>query len=227
MSRKDKYTTEEKHSILMEYYDGTQSISSIISTYGIAKTTFKDWRYKYERYGINGLKESHRCKKYSKELKEQAVRDFLSGQYSQNEIVKKHEISDRSVLRNWINKYNSHIELKNSGKGMRTIMTKGRNTTWKERIEIVEFCIANKLEYQKASEMYKVSYQQVYSWVKKYENGGQDALQDRRGKKKAKEELSPEEKMKLQMKKLEAENQRLRAENLLLKKLDELERRWS
>ncbi|MEF7592745.1 helix-turn-helix domain-containing protein, partial [Bacillus thuringiensis] len=66
---------------------------------------------------------------------------------------------------------------------------------------------------------------QVYQWVKKYNNGGDEALKDRRGRKKEEQELSPEEKVKLEMKKLERENERLRAENAFLKKLEELERR--
>jgi hypothetical protein len=37
--------------------------------------------------------------------------------------------------------------------------------------------------------------------------------------------LTPEEKINRQMKKLERENERLRAENLFLKKLEEIERR--
>lgn len=65
----------------------------------------------------------------------------------------------------------------------------------------------------------------MYQWVKKYEDGGDEALKDKRGRKKVEVELTPEEKMKLEMKKLERENERLRAENLFLKKLEELERR--
>jgi len=227
MSKRSKYTAEEKYSIIMECLECLQSMSDIAKVYQISLSTIYRWQYAYKSHGLEGLKESSTWKKYSKEIKEQAVKDLLTGLYSKGEITRKYAISSLSVLNKWIKKYNSHIELKNTGKGMRAIMTKGRSTTWKERIEIAEFCIANKLDYQKTSEKYKVSYQQVYTWVKKYENGGKDALQDRRGKKKMKEELSPEEQMKLQMKKLEAENQRLRAENLLLKKLDEIERRRS
>ena len=39
--------------------------------------------------------------------------------------------------RKWIKKYNSHRELKDTGKGMSESMTKGRKTTWEERIQIV------------------------------------------------------------------------------------------
>ena len=68
-------------------------------------------------------------------------------------------------------------------------------------------------------------HKKLYQWVKKYNNGGDEALKDRRGRKKEEQELSPEEKVKLEMKKLERENERLRAENAFLKKLEELERR--
>jgi transposase len=50
-------------------------------------------------------------------------------------------------------------------------------------------------------------------------------LKDRRGRKKPEEELTLEDRAKLSMKKLKVENERLRAENAFLKKLEELERR--
>ena len=104
-------------------------------------------------------------------------------------------------------------------------MTKGRKTTWDERKEIVLDCLENGKDYQKTAEVYEVSYQQVYTWVKKYEEGGDDALKDKRGRKKEEAELTPEEKIRFEIKKLERENERLRAENLFLKKLEEIERR--
>ena len=103
-------------------------------------------------------------------------------------------------------------------------MTKGRVTSWKERIEIALYCIAQSNDYQQAAEVYNVSYQQVYQWVKKYEAGSENALKDRRGRKKIEEELTPEDKTKISMKILEEQNEKLRAENAFLKKLAELER---
>lgn len=47
------------------------------------------------------------------------------------------------VLRNWIKKYTSHDELKNSDKGMSRTLTIGRIITAKERIEVAQVCIAN------------------------------------------------------------------------------------
>jgi len=50
-------------------------------------------------------------------------------------------------------------------------------------------------------------------------------LQDRRGRTKLEEELSTEDKFRLEIQRMERENERLRAENLFLKKLEEIERR--
>src|SRR5690606_39696392 len=85
--------------------------------------------------------------------------------------------------------------------------------------------LENGKNYQETAENHQVSYQQVYQWVRKYEDGGWDALKDRRGRSKSVEELTPEGKMELEMRQIEKENERLRAENAFLKKLEEIERR--
>jgi len=60
---------------------------------------------------------------------------------------------------------------------------------------------------------------------KKFEKSGELGLQDRRGRTKLEEELSTEDKFRLEIQRMERENERLRAENLFLKKLEEIERR--
>lgn len=101
-------------------------------------------------------------------------------------------------------------------------MTKGRKTTQEERAEIVAFCIEHNKNYGLAVESYKVSYQQIYNWVRKYENGGVDKLKDNRGKSKPAEEMTELEKLKAEMKILEAKNRKLEIENVFIKKLQEL-----
>ena len=39
-------------------------------------------------------------------------------------------------------------------------------------------------DYNLTANKYKVSYQQVYTWINKYNRGGYEALVDRRGKRK-------------------------------------------
>ena len=105
-------------------------------------------------------------------------------------------------------------------------MTKGRGTTLQERIEIVSHCISNNKDYGKTIEQYGISYQQIYSWVRKYEKDGSDGLADRRGKRKDEASMTEVERLRAQLKLKEAENYRLQMENELLKKLEALERGW-
>ncbi len=45
-------------------------------------------------------------------------------------------------------------------------MTKGRKTTWNERIKIVLDCLGNGKDYQKAAETYEVSINKYISGLK-------------------------------------------------------------
>ena len=162
-------------------------------------------------------------KKYSVEVKLQAVQAYLNGEGSLREICKKYGIKDNKSLRSWILWYNGHREFKerSSAKG-EIYMTKGRKTTQEERAEIVAFCIEHNKDYGLTVETYKVSYQQIYSWVRKYEEGGVDKLKDNRGRTKPEEEMTEVEKLKAEMKILEAKNRQLEIENAFIKKLQEL-----
>ena len=222
---KRAHSLENKIKVLQALENGDYTISELESIYKVNNDSIYDWVYKYEKYGVEGLKENISWSRFSKEIKLQAVKDHLSGEYSLREIARKYEIASTSTLRRWIKKYNSHRELKDTSKERTSSMTKGRKTSWAERIQIVLDCLGNGKDYQTTAETYEVSYQQVYQWVKKYEDDGEEALKDKRGRNKDETELTPEEMVQLQMKKLERENERLRAENLFLKKLEEIERR--
>ncbi|CAM3975992.1 Transposase and inactivated derivatives [Paenibacillus lactis] len=221
---KIEHTAAEKFAIIQQIESGQISVKSAVGTFGISKSTLAKWRRRYRVYGYEGLEIRTSNRSYSAELKLQAVQDYLSGGLSQYEVIDKYKIASRNQLSRWVDKYNGHSSLKTYTGGT-TAMTKGRATTLQERIDIVLYCLAHAQDYRKAAEQFKVSYQQVYGWVKKYEAGGQEALQDGRGRSKAPEELTDADRHKLGMKKLEYENERLRAENAFLKKLQDLERR--
>ena len=104
-------------------------------------------------------------------------------------------------------------------------MTKGRTTTYDERVKIVKYCIEHQNNYAETADKFQVSYQQVYSWVNKYLKDGVEGLQDRRGRRKPENEMSEIEKLKAQNKLLEAEIRKKQIEIDLLKKLQEIERR--
>ncbi|MGY5240463.1 transposase [Clostridium tertium] len=225
MSRKSKVSTEIKVQAVEDYLRGIKSLSEISNELNIYKSAISAWVRKYKTFGKEGLLNKEYNTSYSAQLKTQAVIDYLYGKGSLDDICIKYKISAIGILQQWIKKYNGHKIFKSHSTKGDKLMTNGRKTTYEERIEIVSFCIANAHDYNLTSNKFNVSYQQVYTWVKKYNKDGYNALVDRRGKNKSFEELSESEKFSAQLKLLEAENRRLKMENDFLKKLEEIERR--
>ena len=206
--------------------EGCYSVREICKMFNVNPSRLYEWRAKYQFGGLNELLRPAKNKIYPEELKRNAVEDYLTGNYSKYELMIKYGISGQTVFNRWLRKYNSHSELKDLNQRMSQTMTKGRKTTLEERIEIVKTCLKNEKDYKKIAAQYDVTYQQVYQWVRKFEAGGEVSLEDRRGRMKSENERTPEDKLRLKILKIERENERLRAENLLLKKLEEIERRF-
>ena len=221
-----KNSVDEIIKAVERYKNGETSQGAEAKRLGVSQQTFQDWIRKYETFGIDGFEHTgHR--NYPRELKKSAVNAYLSGEGSQASICKKYGISSRTQLQNWIKMYNGHRELRPSGgRGSDIYMTKGKATTCEERLEIVSYCIEHGNDYPATIERYGVSYQQIYSWVRKYNEKGAEGLVDKRGKRKAESEMTEVEKLRAENRMLEARNRRLEMENAVLKKLEELERRW-
>jgi transposase-like protein len=158
-------------------------VKDTASEFDVSKETIRRWLIKLAAHGIEGLTKQTRNTRYSVELKAQAVESYLAGQGSQEDICLRYGIRSTTQLRRWILKYTQGEVLKSSPKGGSSAMNKGRKTTYEERLDIVQYCIAHDNNYQETAQRYQVSYQQVYSWVRKYNDGGEKALIDRRGRK--------------------------------------------
>lgn len=221
---KRKISAEDKIYAVSLYLDGIESQGRIATLYDVSLASVQQWIRNYESMGIDAFTRKGN-KSYSKELKLQAIQDYLDGHGSQDDICKKYGIRSKGKLQSWIKKYNSHEELKSSGTGGRLIMTKGRKTTFDERIEIVQYCIAHDYNYAETAEKYQISYQQARNYTVKYESKGIDALKDNRGKRKKPNEMSELERLRAEVKLLRAEKERAKMEVSFLKKLEEIERR--
>lgn len=224
MKSKGKVSFIERLVAVEDYLYGKRSAAEICSELSVHKQSLRNWVRRYEASGEVGLSSTVNNKTYSEEIRNMAVSEYLDGNSSQEQICTKYKISSYSVLQSWIKKYNSHKIFKSYSNQGDRIMTNGRKTSYEERIEIVSFCIANNNDYIAATNKFKISYQQVYTWVKKYKANGYEALLDRRGKHKKAIELTEYEKLSAQLKLIEAENLNLRMENDFLKKLQEIER---
>ena len=218
-----KISYEIKAKAIEEIEKGKETTYSIAKKLEISDVSVRKWIMKYKSQGMESLKNNHTNKKYSKELKTQAVKAYISGKGSQYEICKEYKINSPTQLQRWIKWYNSCKDFKERSSAEGEIyMTKGRKTTQEERVEIVAFCIEHGKDYGLTVEMYKVSYQQIYSWVKKYEEKGVDGLTDRRGKAKPESELTDSERLRQENKILQAKIKDQEMEIALLKKLREL-----
>ena len=225
MGRKFRVSYEERLEAVERYLRHECSMNDLAKQLKVHRTAVRQWITRYQAFGSEGLQDSCKNQPYSSTLKEVAVLDYLSGNYSQLELCGKYGIKSTTQLRNWVSKYNGHEKLKSSGTGGISSMTQGRKTGFEERVEIVQYCIEHQNDYIETARKYKVSYQQVYSWTTKFETQGVEALQDKRGKRKPLAKMSEVEKLKAENKLLEAKNKRQQMEIDFLKKLEEIERR--
>ena len=129
-----KRTPEEIIHSVKRYQQGETSQGAEAKRLGVSKQAFQDWVRIYETYGESGFLRTEN-RRYSKELKLSAVQAYLNGEGSHAAICKKYGISSRTQLQNWIKMYNGHKELRPSrDRGSDIYMTKGRTTTYEERI---------------------------------------------------------------------------------------------
>ena len=223
---KRNITAEERISAVKRYTQGGESLQTIANSIGIGRATLREWIANFESMGAEAFLHT-KNKKYSLEEKTEAVEYYLTGNVSIMDTCKKFQIKSGSILRNWIMWYNGGTLKASPGGNTTMTRTKGRKTTLKERISIVEDHIRSGMSYAETAEKYHVSYQQVYQWVQKYNSQGIDGLKDKRGRTKPKEEMTALEKLQAENRMLKAELERKKLENLFLKKLDEIERRRS
>ena len=180
---KRKLSTQDKIMAVMLVQNEKHSISFVAKKYGVVKKAILEWIRNYKAMGAVAFGHSQWTKR-TKAEKEAAVFAYVSGEGSLMDVCYKYKIKSTSMLRKWIKKYNSHEKLKAFGKGACKIMTKGRKTTFDERVEIVQYCIANAHDYNETAKKYDVSYQQARNYTVKYEAHGIEGLKDNRGKKK-------------------------------------------
>ena len=224
MSKRKKIKVEEKIRIAKECIAGRISQSEAETQTGVSRTVVADWIRLYQNEGASAFLPKRGNLQYDPILKEAAAKDYLSGRGSLREICRIYKIRSTDQLRKWIKVYNGHKDFKKQTGGSR--MTKGRETTQAERIAIAKACIANGKNYGEVAIEYNVSYQQARSWTLKYIEGGEAALEDRRGqRKKDQQPRTKLEQAQIEIEQLKHKLKMLEMENHLLKKLEEIERR--
>ena len=224
MSKRRKIKAEEKIRMAEACVHGRISINAAAEQLGVHQSVVDDWVRLYQTEGLPAFLPREGNRRYDPMVKEMAVKDYLSGRGSLREICKIYKIRNQIQLRTWIKVYNGHKDFKKQTGGSR--MTKGRETTQAERIAVAKACVANGKNYGEVAIAYNVSYQQARSWTLKYIEGGEAALEDRRGQRKKDQQPRTElEQAQIEIEQLKHKMKMLEMENHLLKKLEEIERR--
>ena len=154
-----------------------------------------------------------------------AVEDYIAGKGSLRTIAARYGIPSKETLRRWVLLYNANRKLRDYNPKREVYMAESRKkTTIEERKKIVDYCINHNHDYKGTASIYGVSYNQVYSWVRKYITQGEEGLTDRRGQHKTDEEVDELERLRRENARLKRQLQEKDMLAELLKKVQDFER---
>ena len=228
MGRKAKYSKELKLEIVKRYLKGESAIH-LVNEYGMPASMndkVRKWAHKYEICGDIAFDNFQNNKSYSKELKERIINEYINGNGSAEYLANIYDVSTAEIVRRWVLKYNKGIGIKDYNPKGDVYTMKSRKTTFEEKLEIVNYALANSVK--EAADKYTVPYMNVYQWITKYKERGEDGLKDGRGRPNSNvsiKELTLEEKQAMEIEKLKNELKRKDMVIEVLKKNIEIQER--
>lgn len=226
MGRKPKYSKEIRIQICEDYLSGGSSSSEIaqklkMSKYG--RSRIFDWVKQYQAFGEKAFDERPKNNSYTKAFKLMVIQEYLNSYTSLRDLSIKYRIPSSGTILQWVMKYNEGEEVLDYQPKTGVYIMARVKTTKAERFEIVKHCLDHRKNYRESAIKYGVSYAQVYYWVNRYLNYGEDGLSDMRGHHKIPSELTDIEKKDRELQRLKQKNLLLERENELLKKQRDLE----
>ncbi|MFC3899816.1 helix-turn-helix domain-containing protein [Aliicoccus persicus] len=214
---------EEKIQII-EYYLNHGDRKKTAELFDISPDTIKSWMRSYNEKGVESLKVRMRHNTYSAGFKEMIVLEYLKENIGYRTLSLKYNIHGKTTVRRRVMEYTRGKQLKSTF-GDKLTMVKSRKTTYEERLKIAQYHETHNVSFRELAELFGVTYQQAYQYVKKYQASGQFGLVDRRGHRKSDNERTEVEQLKRDLEIERRKRKRAEVENAFLKKLEELERR--
>ena len=148
MSKRIRFTPEEKEQAVKDYLDRNKSRAQICKELCISSRTIPDWAIPYNKYGIAGFAKKTRNRSYSKEFKRKVVEESIKSKGSSIDLGIKYNIPS-GLLRNWIQMYHANRELKDYHSRQEVYMAEARRkTTIEEWKEIIDYCIKHNRNYK-------------------------------------------------------------------------------
>lgn len=226
MRSNSKHTINELEMYIQLYLEEGTSYKELCKHYGLilSKRRFSEVVLRYQAHGLEGIQSKLKNNHYSEEFKLTVVNEHLMKGIPINQLARIYNIPSHETVRNWIMKYTRGEEIRSYSPKPEVYTMKGKKSTQAEKIEIVKDFLANNLSYKDTAEKYQVSYNNVYSWIQKYNQHGPDGLIDGRGRGKPDTIQTETERMRAENAALKARNEYLETENAALKKLKKVER---
>ena len=225
---KIKFDLETKIKACKEYEKGNKSFVEIGEEINAGDTTVSYWYAKYKEKGPDSLKEKTSKGSFSKEFKMNIIEEYLTGNYTYQQLGHKYDISHSTVSK-WVNMWYNGIELKDTKQKREDNSMKVNQKTYRERIEIVKWVLNNNKNYKKAAEIYNLNYALIYKWTQTFLKEGEEGLKYKKRGPKFKTEidtakLTDTEKLKLELEKEKEIRKRLELELEILKKKEAVEK---
>ena len=224
MGKRIEMDLAEKEKLIQECLAGRMRMREAARRAGVGHSTMHTWISRYRAEGVSALSENGNVqrRRYSEEIRQKAVEEYLSGQGSAMAIAEKYKLRSGNLVLDWAKEYHRHRNSVEEAGGVS--MTK-RKHTLEERVQAVREHLEDEKSYSELSARYGTTAQVVRNWVKRYQEMGVAGLEDRRGKRLANQiPRTPEEALRIENARLERENYLLKMELDLLKKVKELER---
>ena len=108
--RREKISPALRRKTVTEIETGRLSQREAAKRLNVGRVTIQGWLSKYRSEGSSGLERNSENRIYSVQAKQQAVKAYLTGKYSQQRICEIFKIRDRRQLRNWLKAYHSGSE---------------------------------------------------------------------------------------------------------------------
>ena len=219
------YSTTEKLQLLSDFQDSDYSLVVYSDYRNVRSANMRKWIQQFLLAGLAGIMRPSHNQRYSKKLKIAACEDYLTKKLSNKEILAKYQIRNISQLHQWVIRYNSD-KFKVTNRTGKRVRKMGRKVSFDEKKQIVQWLLDHDNNYQAAADKYNVSYQRVYSWVRKYQKSKDwQALKDNRGRNKNKEPTTELERLRKRVRELEARDRERKVQIEFAKKLVEIRNR--
>jgi transposase len=156
--------------------------------------------------------------KFSSEFREKVILEYLNGGGGTHELAKKYGIGSHQTVLDWVNRYKKYGEKAFEVRSPKDVYD------GKFKLEVLEWMGRNRASLPETALHFDITTPStIWSWKKKFDEKGVEALFKRRGRPKQMTATHEHQQEKIEesseLEKLQHENRMLRIENDYLKKL--------